>query len=177
MKNNTLRNIVRYIRRFEVRNAMNISWYSKNNQTFGLRHFVCRRIAKYYYNKHFIKLGGEVKVGKGLYFPHPNNIVIGGSSHIGDYVTVFQNVTLGQNRNQGKYPWIEDYAVIYTGATIIGDVRVGKGAVVGANAVVVKDVPDYAIVAGAPAIKIGERERPIVEGGKPSKVEFPYLEY
>lgn len=68
---------------------------------------------------------------------------------LGNNCTVFHNVTLGQNKD--KYPIIGNNVIIYSGAKIIGNVRVGDNAIIGANAVVTKNVPKNAIVGGVPA--------------------------
>jgi len=84
--------------------------------------------------------------------PHPVGITIPNRAEIGDNVSIHQNVTLGIK--DGGSPTICDGADIYSGAVILGDVRVGEEAVVGANAVVLDDVPDGSTVAGVPATEI-----------------------
>lgn len=92
------------------------------------------------------------KIGKGLGLPHPVGIVIGDGVVIGEDVTIYQHVTLGRAKHQiAEYPHIEDGAVIYSGAVILGPVTIGKGAIIGANSVVTKDVPPHSIAFGAPA--------------------------
>ncbi len=76
---------------------------------------------------------------------------------IGNDVTIYQGVTLGRtSQDVAAYPTIEDGAVIYTGATVLGGIRVGRNAVIAAHSVVLVDVPDHACVAGAPARIVGE---------------------
>lgn len=86
------------------------------------------------------------------YIPHPVGIAIASCAEIGHNVTIYHNVTIGMR--DGGCPTICDGAKVYTGAVVIGDIRVGEGAVVGANAVVLDDVPDGATVVGIPARKI-----------------------
>lgn len=86
------------------------------------------------------------------FIPHPVGIIIPNSAEIGDNVSIHQNVTIGIK--DGGAPTICKNAEIYSGAVVLGDVRVGEGAVVGANAVVLDDVPDGSTVAGVPAKKI-----------------------
>lgn len=87
--------------------------------------------------------------------PHPVGIVIGEGVRIGERVSIYQNVTLGGARvgdwQAGNYPEVGDDTTIYAGAVIVGAVKIGRNAVIAANAVVTKDVPDYATVAGVPA--------------------------
>jgi serine acetyltransferase/thymidylate kinase len=86
-----------------------------------------------------------------ILMPHPYGIVIHSKALIGRRVTVMQQVTIGGKNPGGENaaPVIEDDVYIGTGAKIIGNVRVGRGTVVGANAVVTRDVPPYCTVVGA----------------------------
>lgn len=103
--------------------------------------------------KYGIIIGANSKIERGINLFHPINIVIGDRCIIGKNCTIYHDVTLGQNH--GKYPVIGDNVIIYPGAKIIGDVKVGNNAIIGANAVVVKDVLDNQIVGGVPAKVIG----------------------
>lgn len=97
----------------------------------------------------------KANVGRNLDFKHPFAIVIGDGVVIGDDVTIYQSVTLGAARigegEKGKYPKIGDNVVIFAGAVIVGDVKVGNDSVIGANSVVTKDVPANTSVGGVPA--------------------------
>lgn len=93
----------------------------------------------------------DAVVGSRLYVPHPYGIVIG-VSRIGSNVTILQNVTIGVlKRGDKSIPIIEDDVFIGAGAVILGAVTIGAGAVIGANAVVLSDVPPGMIAAGVPA--------------------------
>lgn len=81
--------------------------------------------------------------------PHPYGIIIHGSSRIGAKVLIMQQVTIGAKDAGNAAPTIEDDVVLGAGAKILGGITVGRGAVVGANAVVTKDVPPGAVVVGA----------------------------
>lgn len=74
---------------------------------------------------------------------------------IGNRVKVSQNVTLGGRSGHLDVPVIEDDVEIGAGACVLGPIRVGAGAKIGANAVVLRDVPAGAIVVGIPAREIG----------------------
>ena len=96
----------------------------------------------------------------GLCLPHPVGVVIGEGSVIGTDVTIYQGVTLGRASHEvDAYPTIDDGAVIYAGATLLGPIRIGRNAVVAAHSVVLSDVPDFATVVGAPA-RIVRTSRP-----------------
>ena len=86
-----------------------------------------------------------------ILMPHPYGIVIHSKTVIGRRVTVMQQVTIGGKNPGGENaaPVIEDDVYIGTGAKIIGNVRVGRGTIIGANAVVTRDVPPHCTVVGA----------------------------
>ena len=102
----------------------------------------------------------QTQIGKGFTIYHgAHGSLINPMTKIGCNVSLRQNTTIGSKGFKGdEYaPTIQDDVTIGPNACIIGDIIIGKGAIIGAGAVVVKDVPPYAIVAGNPAriIKIG----------------------
>ena len=95
------------------------------------------------------------KIGRNFFIDH-GFVVIGETAEIGDDVTIYQCVTLGgtspDNGVAGKrHPTVMNGAIIGSGAQVLGPITLGPRSRVGANAVVTRDVPDYAIVAGNPA--------------------------
>lgn len=90
-------------------------------------------------------------------FPHPTGIVIGAGVRLGERVTIYQNVTLGSHGRadmQQAYPTVGDDTVIFAGAVIVGGVNVGCRSVIGANAVIRRDVaPDSVVLAPQPEIR------------------------
>ncbi|MCI3951192.1 MAG: thymidylate kinase [Burkholderiales bacterium] len=92
-----------------------------------------------------------------ILMPHPYGIVIHSKAVIGRRVTIMQQVTIGGKDPIGENtaPIIEDDVYVGAGARIIGNVRVGKSTIVGANAVVTRDVPPYSTVVGANRVTAG----------------------
>ena len=93
-------------------------------------------------------------IGPGLYIQHGFATVVGGK-RIGAGVWINQGVTIGftvTNEETLNQPTIEDGVTIYAGATVIGNVRVGRDATIGAGAVVTRDVPDGMVAVGVPAV-------------------------
>jgi serine O-acetyltransferase len=109
-----------------------------------------------------IEIHPAAVIGKRLLIDHGMGVVIGETAVIGDDVTLYQQVTLGGvSLDPGKrHPTIEDGVVIGAGAAVLGPLTVGKGARVGSNAVVLKDVPAGATVVGIPARPIGPQAMP-----------------
>jgi len=97
-----------------------------------------------------IEIGKNVEIGDGVSFVHSLGTVVGGTSRVGNRVRFMGNNTIGTAKDNGC-PVIEDDVVVGCGARVLGPIRVGAGAFIGANSVVIHDVPPGAIVAGAPA--------------------------
>jgi len=98
----------------------------------------------------------QTMIGPGLNLPHPIGIVIGTKVIIGHHATIYQNVTIGLRhspllRDLDLYPTIGNNVTIYSGAVIVGGIKIGDGAIIGANAVVTKDIPENCIAVGVPA--------------------------
>ena len=115
-----------------------------------------------------IEIHPKAKIGKNLFIDHGMGVVIGETSEINDNVTIYHNVTLGgtspsintnEQRNSKRHPTLEENVVVGSGAQILGPVVIGKNSLIGANAVVTKDVPEKSIMAGNPAKKIGDATR------------------
>lgn len=101
------------------------------------------------YRKYKCHISQKSFIDKNLFLPHPISIVIGEGVKIGKNVTIYQNVTLGRkNKDIPEYPTIEDDVIIYCNSTVIGNVTIGKGAVIGCNSVVLRDVKPGEVVSG-----------------------------
>jgi len=99
-----------------------------------------------------IEIHPGANIGKGLFIDHGTGVVIGETTIIGDNVTLFQGVTLGgTGKERGKrHPNVENNVVIGTGAKILGNITIGDNSYIGANAVVLNDVPPNSTVVGVP---------------------------
>jgi serine O-acetyltransferase len=102
-----------------------------------------------------LELSPGADIGGGLYIAHPVGCVVQ-AERIGRNVTIIGPVTIGY-RNTARWPRIGDDVYIGTGARVLGDIELGDGCRVGANAVVLHDVPAGATVVGIPARVVGER--------------------
>ncbi|WP_460459094.1 serine O-acetyltransferase EpsC [Angustibacter peucedani] len=91
-------------------------------------------------------------LGRRLFIDHAMGVVIGETAVVGDDVMLYHGVTLGGRSLERvkRHPTVEDGVVIGAGARVLGPVTVGRGAQIGANSVVVKDVPPGAVVVGVP---------------------------
>ncbi|MFH0739258.1 MAG: serine O-acetyltransferase [Candidatus Omnitrophota bacterium] len=100
-----------------------------------------------------IEIHPGAKIGERFFIDHGMGVVIGETAIVGDDVLIYQGVTLGgAGLEKGKrHPTIGNNVVIGTGAKVLGNITVGDNSYVGANAVVIKDVPPNATVVGVPA--------------------------
>lgn len=122
-------------------------WWTHRFQTIGrLLSQRARRLTG-------IEIHPGASIGRRVFIDHGMGVVIGETAVIGDDVLLFHGVTLGGvTMSPGKrHPTVGDRVVIGAGAKVLGPVRVGNDARVGANAVVVKDIPDGATAVGIPA--------------------------
>jgi len=100
-----------------------------------------------------IEIHPSAKIGTGFFIDHGMGVVIGETAEIGDYVTLFQGVTLGgTGKERGKrHPTLGNHVVVGAGAKILGGIKIGDNVKIGANSVVLKNVPPNSTVIGVPA--------------------------
>jgi len=148
----------------------------------GLHALICHRLASWFWDRRLhllarllsqlgrwitgIEIHPAARIGKGLVIDHGMGVVIGETAEIGDSVTLYHAVTLGgiapsvnsnSQRDTKRHPTLLDGAIVGSGAQVLGPITVGRNACVGANAVVVRDVPDGATVVGIPARLVQSR--------------------
>lgn len=97
-----------------------------------------------------IVLGCDVgrKLPGSVIMPHPYGIVIHSAAELGEGVVILHQVTIGARNIDDRAPVIEDDVFIGAGAKVLGGVRVGRGSIIGANAVVTHDIPPGSTVIG-----------------------------
>tara|TARA_B100000686_G_C16779112_1_gene970561 strand:+ start:404 stop:1165 length:762 start_codon:yes stop_codon:yes gene_type:complete len=110
-----------------------------------------------------IEIHPAAVIGNSFFIDHGAGLVIGETSLIGNNVTIYQQATLGgltpsidtdSQRNIKRHPTIEDNVIIGSGAQILGPINIGKNSRIGANAVVLNDVPENMTFVGIPARKL-----------------------
>lgn len=98
-----------------------------------------------------IEISEHAEIGGGFYIAHIGNIVIGHHTVVGSNSSFHQGVTIGGEGSGGKFPVLGDRVYFGAGAKIMGPVTIGNDVVIGANAVVIRDAPDNAVIGGVPA--------------------------
>lgn len=121
-------------------------------------------LAKIISTINFVLFGCDIakgaKIQGGLYLPHPSGVVIGEYAIIGRNCIIHQGVTLGDRgeEHETSNPTLGDYVEIGTGAKVLGKILIDDYSRIGANSVVLKDTPKYAVAVGVPAIIIKYRK-------------------
>ena len=114
-----------------------------------------------------IEIHPAAKIGKNLFIDHGMGVVVGESAEIGNNVTLYHGVTLGgispsensyEQRNIKRHPTLKDNVIVGSSAQVLGPIVVGKYARIGANTVVLKNVPENATMVGNPAKNIKTTE-------------------
>ncbi len=144
-------------------------------QTHRIAHWLWNKgresLALFFQNRMSVEFGVDIhpaaRLGHGIMLDHATGVVIGETAVVGNNVSILQSVTLGgTGKDEGdRHPKIGDGVLISAGAKILGNIRVGEGAKVGAGSVVLADVPPHTTVAGVPAKVVGRpaSEQPALE--------------
>jgi serine O-acetyltransferase len=121
-----------------------------------------------------VEIHPAARIGSDFFIDHGSGVVIGETAQIGERVTLYQGVTLGGTGfARGKrHPTLEDDVTVGSGAKLLGPVTVGRNAKVGANTVVIEDVPDHTTVVGNPGHPVRVEGRR-VEGPDTDWIHLP----
>ncbi|SMF18551.1 serine O-acetyltransferase EpsC [Pseudobacteriovorax antillogorgiicola] len=157
---------MKYILEYEGRNlsVKNVLWLLFGSDAYPiLLLFRLRKLARKYrlplVNRilrqvqtvlYSIELGIDIELGHGVYFVHSLGTVVGGTSVVGNKCVFMGNNTVGA-AHRYESPVIESGVVVGAGARILGEIRVGQSSTIGANSVVLKDIPPQSIAVGSPA--------------------------
>ena len=114
-----------------------------------------------------IEIHPGAKIGGGLFIDHGMGVVIGETAEIGEDVTLYHGVTLGgvSWRKEKRHPTLGNHVVVGAGAKILGPITIGDYTRIGANSVVVKDIPENAVVVGVPGRVHSRNGRRVVDKG------------
>ncbi len=120
-----------------------------------------RVISEYAHSRTGIDIHPGAVIGEYFFIDHGTGIVIGETAVIGNHVKLYQGVTLGalnvskDKANEKRHPNIEDYVIIYSGATILGgNTTIGRDSIIGGNVWITQDVPSSSLVYNKSEIKI-----------------------
>ncbi len=118
-----------------------------------------------------IEIHPAAKIGSGLFIDHGTGVVIGETADIGENVTLYQGVTLGGTgfATGKRHPTVQDNVTIGSGAKLLGPITIGHGAKIGANSVVITDVPPNSTVVGNPGHPVR------VEGRRPEGPDADWI--
>jgi len=121
-----------------------------------------------------IEIHPSAEIGRGLFIDHGTGVVIGETADIGNDVTLYQGVTLGGTgfATGKRHPTVQDNVTIGSGAKLLGPITIGHGAKIGANSVVITDVPANSTVVGVPGHPVRVDGR-LVEGPDADWIHLP----
>ncbi len=122
-----------------------------------------------------IEIHPGATIGSGMFIDHGMGVVIGETSEVGDNVTLFQGVTLGgTGKLRGKrHPTLGSHVVVGAGAKVLGPIEIGDYVKIGANAVVLQDVPDHSTVVGIPGKIVRIKDERVAEDALMDHIHIP----
>lgn len=143
-----------YFKGFQALQAYRIGHWLWKRERFAMALYLQSQISEVF----TVDIHPAARIGSGILVDHATGIVIGETCVLDDNISIMQGVTLGGTGKESgdRHPKIKCGVLIGTGAIIIGNVTVGKGAKVGAGSVVLTDVAPHTTVAGIPAVKVGK---------------------
>ena len=153
-----------------------VIYYRLSHWLFRHKRFILARIvsqfAKFCTG---IEIHPGAKIGKGLFIDHGTGVVIGETAEVGDYCTLYQGVTLGgTGKDKGKrHPTLGNYVMVGSGAKVLGPVIIGDNSKVGANALVLLNVPPDSTAVGVPARVVRINGQKVASGCDLDQIHMP----
>jgi serine O-acetyltransferase len=122
-----------------------------------------------------IEIHPGATIASGLFIDHGMGVVIGETTEIGDNVTLFQGVTLGgTGKQRGKrHPTLGSHVVVGAGAKVLGPIKIGDYVKIGANSVVLQDVPDHSTVVGIPGRIVRIKDERVADEALMDHIHIP----
>jgi serine acetyltransferase len=119
---------------------------------------------------------GDTKIGRGLRLPHPQNILVSRFAQIGEFCTLYQNISIGLNGfKPAEAPVIGDRVMLGTGCIVVGDITIGSDVIVGVGAVILRCVPDHSrVFSPRPSVLTNHPSRNLAEPGSDEHIRDPY---
>ncbi|MBS7369078.1 MAG: serine O-acetyltransferase [Oscillospiraceae bacterium] len=152
-----------------VRSYRRAHWFYEHKM-----YFIARYISQRSRAKTGIEIHPGAKIGKGLFIDHGSGVVIGETTEIGDYCTLYQNVTLGgTGKDIGKrHPTLGNNVMVGAGARVLGPFKIGDNSKIAANAVVLEEVPPNCTAVGVPA-RVVKRDGIRIGNGDLDQIHIP----
>lgn len=143
------------------------NWLHKHHRYFLAR--LISQIARFFTG---IEIHPGATIGKALFIDHGMGVVIGETAEIGDYVTLYQGVTLGgTGKDKGKrHPTLGNHVIVGSGAKILGPIEISDYSKIGANSVVLEDVKENTTAVGIPARPVLRKAVVEIEDYKNKKI-------
>ena len=119
---------------------------------------------------------GDVKIGRGLRLPHPQNILVSRFATLGEFCTLYQNVVIGMNGFKTESPpVIGDMVMIGTGSVVVGDVTIGSDVIISPGTVILRDVPSQSrVISPTPHVLTNHGSHHLAEPGSDEHIKDPY---
>jgi len=143
-----------YYKGFLALQAYRVGSYLNSNEHLDLSFFLQMRSSEVF----GVDIHPNARIGKGIMIDHAHSIVIGETAVVGNNVSMLHSVTLGgTGKDKGdRHPKIEDGVLLGAGASVLGNITVGRCSKIASGSVVLSSVPEYKTVAGVPAKVVGD---------------------
>ena len=163
--------IMLFLKGYQALQSYRLAHWLWQNGRKSLAYFLQNRISEAF----AVDIHPAATIGKGILLDHATSLVIGETAVVEDNVSLLHEVTLGGTGKEtgDRHPKVGKSVMIGAGAKILGNIRIGEGAKVGAGSVVLDDVPPHYTVAGVPAHIVGRTESPAPSLDMNQRLVFP----